>query len=116
MARPNTAPRGLAALLGGIAVAVLAPVAAVQADQIDGEWCAADGRIMSIEGPRMVTPGGNRIRGNYTRHTFSYTVPEDEPGPGTLTTMRQLNDLTIHVLPNGATEARVWRRCAAPAV
>ena len=114
--KAKMAPRGLAALAGGIAVAVLAPVAAVRADQIDGEWCAADGRIMSIEGPRMVTPGGERILGDYTRHTFRYTVPDGEPGPGTVTMMRQLNDLTIHVFPHGATEARVWRRCTAPSV
>ena len=64
----------------------------------------------------MVTPGGSRILGDYTRHTFSYTVPGDEPGPGTTTSMRQLNDLAIRVWPEGGAEGQLWRRCPAPSV
>ena len=55
----------------GIAVALALVASPAHADQIDGEWCHDDGRVMSIEGPRMVTPGGgNRIVGDYTRHTL----------------------------------------------
>ncbi len=95
------------------AAALLLPGAAL-ADQIDGHWCFADGRNLSINGPKIVTPGGNRIEGFYTRHAFSYTVPEGEAGAGTVTAMNQLNDLMIHVRPDGVTEPQVWRRCTAP--
>ena len=64
----------------------------------------------------METPGGNRILGNYTRHTFSYVVPEDEPDAGTTTAMRQLHDQAIRVWPEGEKEGQMWRRCTAPSV
>jgi len=42
------------------------------ADAIDGNWCnEINGRRLSINGPEIVTPGGNRITGNYGRHDFS---------------------------------------------
>jgi hypothetical protein len=46
------------------------------ADVIDGDWCRADGKRMKIRGPEIVTPGGNQTRGDYTRHRFSYVVPD----------------------------------------
>ncbi len=61
-----------------------------------------------------MAPGGNRIDGDYTRHSFTYTVPEDEPGEGGTVAMRQLNDQTIEVLPEGATKTQLRRRCSAP--
>ena len=114
---------GACARVGGRVAVVAALTAAFTlfaspawSDQIDGEWCHDDGRIMSIEGPRMVTPGGNRIAGEYTRHTVSYVVPEDESGAGTTTRMRQLHDQAIRVWPDGEAEGQEWRRCAAPSV
>jgi hypothetical protein len=106
----------LGAAIATLALTLALAATAAWADQIDGEWCAEDGRVMSIEGPRMVTPGGNRILGEYTRHTFSYTVPGDEPGAGTTTAMRQLHDQTIRVWPDGEIEGVLWRRCHAPSV
>lgn len=102
-----------ASVLAVAAAALLLPGAA-RADQIDGHWCFTDGRNLSIDGPKIVTPGGNRIEGFYTRHAFSYTVPEGEAGAGTVTAMNQLNDLVIHFRPDGVTEPQVWRRCTAP--
>ncbi len=98
----------------GVAGAMLLYAAGARADQIDGHWCYADGRNLSIEGATIVTPGGNEILGDYRRHSFSYTVPADEPAPGTRVAMLQLNDLMIHVRPEGAQEPQVWRRCNAP--
>ncbi len=103
-----------ASVLALAAAGLMLPAAGILADQIDGHWCFTDCRTLSIDGAKIVTPGGNRIEGNYTRHAFSYTVPEGEAGAGTVTAMNQLNDLTIHVRPEGATEPRLWRRCTAP--
>ncbi len=42
-----------------------------RADAIDGHWCDADGRLISIAGPRVVTPKGSEIGGDYRRHFFT---------------------------------------------
>ena len=47
---------GLALALAALAYG-LAPGGA-RADAIDGHWCAPDGRVMTIEGPAILTPGG----------------------------------------------------------
>ncbi len=52
------------------------------ADAIDGNWCHTDGRRFTIRGPEIVTPGGKRMEGNYSRHWFSYVAPAPEPGAG----------------------------------
>ncbi len=103
-----------ASVLALAAAALMFPVSAALADQIDGHWCFTDGRNLSIDGAKIVTPGGNRIEGNYTRHAFSYTVPDGEAGAGTITAMNQLNDLMMHLRPDGASEPQLWRRCTAP--
>ena len=102
------------ALFIAVAAALLLYAQAARADQIDGHWCPADGRNLSIEGSMIITPGGNEIVGDYRRHSFFYTVPADEPQPGTRVAMQQLNDLVIQVMPEGAQEAQTWRRCNAP--
>ena len=109
----------LSVLLLGLAATVLAlPVNRARADAIDGNWCFTDGRHMSIDGPRIVTPGGKRIEGEYGRHSFSYTVPASEPGAGSIIGMIQLNEQTIHVRRRSGTagtapgKVQVWRRCS----
>ena len=94
-----------------VLVAVLALPVAARADRIDGHWCAVDGRLLTIDGPSIVTPGGNRIPGDYGRHTFIYIIPAGEPGAGGDVQMRQLNDETIHILWPGAADVEVWNRC-----
>ena len=81
------------------------------ADRIDGNWCARDGRSMSIDGPSMITPGGNAITGDYDRHGFVYVVPAGEPGEGATITMRQLNDETIVVSLVASDGTETWNRC-----
>ena len=82
------------------------------ADAIDGEWCSDDGRHLSIQGLTIVTPGGKRMEGAYTRHSFEYTVPSPEPDAGRQTTMRLLGETRMQVRV-GAPESApmVWRRC-----
>ena len=87
-------------------LATLALPQAARADAIDGAWCHETSRRMVISGPSIVTPGGNRIEGEYGRHDFAYTVPPGEPGAGT----------RIRMVLMGETRVRVQEGDAAPVV
>jgi hypothetical protein len=84
------------------------------ADAIDGHWCSTDGKRMSIAGPQIVTPGGTAIRGDYSRHFFSYVIPAGEPGTGNTVSITLLGEYLAHSR-EGASDAPVkeWRRCQA---
>lgn len=83
------------------------------ADAIDGNWCHNDGRRFAIRGPEIVTPGGTRMEGNYSRHWFSYTAPAAEPGGGQTINMTLANENTVHLRHGEAASApEVWVRCA----
>ena len=119
MGRKGTRKFATLALL--LAVALLQSLWArhARADAIDGHWCHADGRLISIAGPRIVTPQDSEISGDYRRHFFTYHVPAAEPAAGTVVFMAQLNEQTIH-LRRGADLAtaeaaapETWRRCSA---
>ena len=105
---------GLAASL--VALALLAPGEHAWADAIDGHWCFADGRRLSISGPDLVTPGGKRMTGDYDRHAFAYVVPDGELAAGSTVFMVQLNEETIWVRigtpPAAAGDSETWRRCS----
>ena len=98
------------AFLAGV-IAIL-PGAAL-ADAIDGNWCHADGRRLTINGPEIVTPAGNTLKGEYDRHHFSYVVPAGEPGSGGAVAMVLLNELNMQLKPP-AGEEQQWRRCGKP--
>lgn len=101
-------------LLAGTAIlAVLAAPPSARADKLDGHWCHPDGRRLSIDGPRIVTPGGASLDGDYRRHTFSYTVPADEPGAGASASIVQLNDQHMQFAVGDA-PVEDWSRCGAP--
>jgi hypothetical protein len=110
----------LVAAVAVVAAFLLIPAAA-QADAIDGDWCAADGpRMMSIRGSAVVTPGGQRLTGEYERHFFRYQVPAGEPKAGGTVSMVLLNEDTVR-LSDAAdrwsamqAEGEIWHRCAAP--
>jgi hypothetical protein len=85
------------------------------ADAIDGNWCHTDGRRFSIRGPDIVTPGGKRMEGNYSRHWFSYTAPAPEPGAGQTIFMTLADENTVHLRHGEAASAattEVWVRCS----
>jgi hypothetical protein len=92
---------------------VLAPSVAL-ADAIDGDWCSPDSKLrLTIAGPDIVTPGGHRIQGDYTRHAFSYIVPASEPGAGKKAEMILMGEYAMQfkagpVVPTD----QVWRRCS----
>jgi hypothetical protein len=103
---PHLRPLLLAALL-------CAASTAARADAIDGDWCAADGQHMTIQGPDIVTPGGARIKGNYDRHGFDYVVPAGESGSGESVAI-VLRGEYLAVSRQGPADAptKEWRRCA----
>jgi len=83
------------------------------ADAIDGNWCHTDGRRFTIRGPEIVTPGGKRMEGNYSRHWFSYVAPAPERGAGQTIFMTLANENTVHLrLGEAATAQETWVRCA----
>ena len=98
-------------IIPALALAMLAGPAI--ADVIDGNWCHSDGRRFTIRGPEIVTPGGKKLEGNYSRHAFSYVVPA--PGAGEMIAMTLANENTVY-LRRGETSAaaapETWVRCS----
>ena len=68
-----------------------------------------DGRTFSIRGPAITTPGGNQTEGDYSRHHFSYVVPDGEQSAGDTVAMILLNENTVNVEEGG--KAEIWVRC-----
>ena len=67
---------------------------------------------MNLKGPNILTPGGNRIQGNYSRHGFVYVVPTNELGAGSQVDMVLLNEETVQLTRRGQASApEIWRRC-----
>jgi hypothetical protein len=97
---------GLAVMTCGLLLA-----APALADVIDGNWCRDDGRRFSIEGPTIVTVTGHKTQGDYTRHSFRYTVPESDPGAGQDVFMRLLNELTLSLRVGADGAPEIWQRC-----
>ena len=82
------------------------------ADAIDGSWCHTDGRRFSIKGPEIVTPGGKRMDGTYSRHAFNYTVPAPEAGAGQGIFMTLADENTVYLRRGEVTVApETWVRC-----
>ena len=100
--------------LGAFAALLLSGLAShARADAIDGSWCAEPDLRVTINGPTIVTPGGHPLWGDYSRHNFSYTVPQGEPGAGAVIQMRLLSEYTMQSR-SGTDEATVqtWHRCS----
>jgi len=96
-------------------ILALVATAPAFADSIDGEWCAPIGqRRMMIDGPRLTTPAGARIEGNYTRHAFTYKAPTGEVEAGLEIEMRLMGEHSMLFRPQGTTSAQTWTRCARP--
>ena len=85
----------------------------VQADAIDGDWCTKSGRHLSIEGPKIKTPGGKNMTGNYDRQGFDYVIPKSESDSGKNAVMVIHDDETMQ-MTIGKGKAQIWKRCAAP--
>jgi hypothetical protein len=93
-------------------VMFLASATSSRADAIDGNWCHTDGRRLTIRGPQIVTPGGAKMRGDYTRHSFVYVVPAGESGTGETVSMILLSEYLMHARQGGNdAPVQVWNRC-----
>lgn len=110
-------PIGRSALFAGCIAIIASPALA---DATDGRWCHPDGRHIGIAGPAVVTPGGTRMQGAYSRHDVTDVVPRTEPRAGATVAMTLANAMTVH-LRHGAgaactTEPGIepWHRCGPP--
>lgn len=91
--------------------ALLVYVFSARADAIDGDWCHSEGRRMTIRGPAIVTPGGQRANGDYTRHSFSYVIPAGEAGAGATVSIQLLSEHLAHARQGAEAPIQEWRRC-----
>ena len=98
------------ALLAAVLLTAIPPLPA-KADRIDGDWCRGL-KILSIDGPNIVTPGGARMTGEYDRHGFQYIVPKGEPDTGATITMAQMHEELMHLESSAKPgEVEDWTRC-----
>jgi hypothetical protein len=87
------------------------------ADAIDGTWCAdKDTRQITIQGTSATFPGGQKISGDYTRHSFAYEVPPPLANAGQKMDMRLLGETVLRAITISAdgqtrSEPELWRRC-----
>lgn len=81
-----------------------------RADAIDGDWCADNGRRIAIAGPSGTTPKGLRVQGQYTRHTFAFTMPEAETDAGAPVDMVLQGETRVRITI-GLAAPQIWRRC-----
>ncbi len=103
--------QGLCLLSGAACAALLGWVQPALADAIDGDWCRADGKRMTIRGPAIVTPGGQQTSGDYTRHFFSYVIPAGEAGAGATVSIQLLSEYLAHARQGPDAPVQEWRRC-----
>jgi len=95
-----------------VAAGVLLQTGVGRADAIDGDWCSTDGMRMSISGEKITTPGGKHVEGNYSRHAFSYVVPDGENGSGGVVNII-LRSEYLALSRQGPADGplREWHRC-----
>ena len=98
-----------------IACALAALATPALADAIDGDWCAADGRSLSIDRQKIKTPGGVAITGDYARHEFVYRAPKQDADAGQVVYLRLFDDNdmgSVHVKDGKADgDVVMWHRC-----
>ena len=95
-----------------LGAALLCCATAARADAIDGDWCNGDGKHMVIKGPEITLADGAQLQGNYTRHSFTYVVPEGQPEAGAQIIITLVNEnLAVAKAYRGALLPVTWKRC-----
>ena len=107
----NATRHYLAALLLG---ATLLLPGTAKADAIDGNWCTETGLRLTIQGPNLLSPGGARMAGDYTRHGFSYAAPAGEPGGGGRVQLTLMGEHAMRAEAATGSIDPLWRRCGPP--
>ena len=83
---------------------------------LDGDWCHADGKRLSVKGADIVLPGGKPLRADYARTYASWVVPQGEQNAGMTVTMMLVGSDRAHTREGAAdTPPLEWRRCPANA-
>jgi hypothetical protein len=83
---------------------------------LDGDWCQADGKRLSVKGADVVLPGGKPLRADYARTYASWVVPQGEQNAGMTVTMMLVGSDRAHTREGAAdTPPLEWRRCPASA-
>ncbi|MBT6095932.1 MAG: hypothetical protein HOH04_13695 [Rhodospirillaceae bacterium] len=91
--------------------ALVSATAPARADQIDGHWCQGL-KHLYIDGPKIVTPGGKEIAGEYDRHGFKYVAPAGDVDAGATVVMRQAHDELMHLQSSAKPgDTQEWIRC-----
>jgi hypothetical protein len=81
---------------------------------LDGNWCHADGKRLSVKGADIVTPGGKPLRADYARTFASWVIPDGEHNAGMTVTMMLIGSDRAHTREGAAdTPPLEWRRCPA---
>jgi hypothetical protein len=94
-----------------ISTVVFGGIQPALADAIDGDWCRADGKRMTIRGPAIVTPSGQKTNGDYNRHFFSYVIPSGEADAGATVSVQLLGEYLAHARQGTDGPVQEWRRC-----
>jgi hypothetical protein len=102
------------ALLSALALSGLLAAGAARADSIDGNWCTETGLRMTIQGPNLLSPGGVRMAGDYSRHGFGYAAPAGEPGGGGRVELVLQSENQVRAQASQGSIEPVWRRCGPP--
>ncbi|MEM7170879.1 MAG: hypothetical protein AAF530_11965 [Pseudomonadota bacterium] len=68
-----------------------------QAPLVDGSWCAADGRRITVEGLTVLTPEGQRTQGEYGDRAFRFQAPPGEWPAGAIIWMELKSSDSVRV-------------------
>ncbi len=102
-------------LLVLVALSLVASSVAMAAN-IDGSWCADDGRWISVDGVAVMTPGGQPATGRYTARAFTFVLPAGEWQAGAEIWVESKGTDAVRVSSlraghQGPPPHDLWRRC-----
>lgn len=95
---------------GLLALAFLAVPGSAFADELTGDWCNNEDGKLTIQGSRIITPGGMEVEGDYTRHRFEYTAPSGDWNGGGNIVIRQFSDELMELSVDGG-PGKKWTPC-----